>query len=173
MANDVEERTEDLPAAKKDRKRATPSWAQERLNPILEEEEEILFEAKGRVEFKSASGLSALVFWLGYIVVNIIGFIATLKVKKTAWLTVTNKRCIIVTNDGWNWPLWVVPFSRKNVDYSILKENIASVNCSDGFVFWFIRSRGINIESNGGFSIIFNGMSKEDIDKAKSLLTNY
>jgi hypothetical protein len=173
MANDVDKKTEDVPVETGDIKRETPNWVQERLNPILEDEEEILFEAKGRVEFKSASGLSALIFWLKYIIVNIFGFLVTLKVKRTAWLAVTNKRCIIVTNDGFNWPLWVIPFSRKNVDYSILKENIASVNCSDGFAFWFIRSRGINLESTGGFSIIFNGMSKKDIDKAKSFLTSY
>ena len=150
-----------------------PSWAEDRLKSILEKDEKIIFEAKGRVEFKPSSGIRALLFWIKYIFLNIICLIFTLKVNKTGWLVITNKRFIILTNEGFNWPFWVIPYSRSNVDYSLTKKNIASVGVNNNFTFWFIKSRGVSLETNGGFSLTFNGMSKDKVDKAKEYLSSY
>ncbi|MFZ7131338.1 MAG: hypothetical protein ACOWWR_03165 [Eubacteriales bacterium] len=148
----------------------TPIWAEKRLQKLLETDEKIFLELKGRVEQHPSTGIGALFFWISYFFTNIVGFVVTLLVRKTAWLVVTDKRFIILTNDGSNWPFWVVPFSRSNIDYTIERKNIASVHVSDNFAFWFIRARGLRIESIGSLDIVFNGMSVEGIEKAKSFL---
>jgi hypothetical protein len=150
-----------------------PSWAEDRLKSILEQDENIIFEAKGRVEFKPSSGIKALFFWIKYIFVNVICLVLTLKVNKTGWLVITNKRFIVLTNEGHNWPFWVVPYSRSNVDYSLTKKNIASVGVNNKFTFWFIKSKGVRLETNGGFTLNFNGMSKTKVEKAKEYLSSY
>ena len=148
----------------------TPVWAEKRLQKMLDTDERILFEAKGRVELRPATGLGAFIFWIKYLLVNILGILYMLIVRKTAWLVITDRRFIILTNDGTNWPLWVVPFSRSNIDYAINRENIASVHASDNFILWFIRARGLRIESTGSLSIVFNGLSVESLQQAKAFL---
>jgi len=150
-----------------------PVWAEKRLQSFLQKDEQILFEAKGRVELNPPSGFGAVFYWLGYFLINILGFLYSLIVRKTSWLVITNKKIIILSCDGLNFPFWVIPFSRDDIDYTILKQNLSSICFSDNFIFWIIRSKGIKIESSGSLSIIFNGMSKEDFTNAHSIIANY
>ena len=95
----------------------TPNWAKERLQQILSTDEKILLEVKGRVEMKPPSGLGAMIFWIRYLLVNVVGVIYSLVIRKTAWMVLTDRRLIIMTNEGVNFPFWVIPFSRNNTDY--------------------------------------------------------
>lgn len=150
-----------------------PIWAEDRVEKLLESGENVLFETKGRVELKPTTGIGALLFWISYILTNILGFIYGLIIRKTAWIVFTNKKVIIVTNDGANWPFWVIPIGRSNMDYMIAKDSIASINCADSFTLWGIRSRGFSIESKGSLSIIFNGVSRNEMDSAKKIISAY
>jgi len=153
--------------------KTTPVWAEKRLQKLLDKDERILFELKGRVELLPATGIGALFFWMRYLLVNLLGILYMLIVRKTAWLVITDKRFIILTNDGSNWPLWIIPFSRSNIDYTIERRNIASINLSDNFVLWFIRARGLRIESIGSLSIVFNGITADDLQRAKAFFASF
>ncbi|MCZ8238632.1 MAG: hypothetical protein O9346_07845 [Leptospiraceae bacterium] len=94
-------------------------------------------------------------------------------VRETAWMGVTNKRIIIVTNDGVNFPFWVLPFSRTQKDYILRKEKLASINSFEDRVFWVINSKGFMIESTGSLSIIFNGVNRESFESFKKIFRSW
>ncbi len=146
----------------------TPVWAEKRLQKILSNDEQVMFEIKGRVDIVPATGIGALLFWIKYILINIGGiFYLTLFIRKTAWLVLTNKRIIILTNDSVNFPLWVIPFAYNNKDYILFKQNISSLNAIQNKILWFINGRGFQIETSGGLNIMFNGVNKEDYSEAQ------
>ncbi|SHI05758.1 zinc ribbon domain-containing protein [Clostridium grantii] len=148
----------------------TPKWAQERLKQILKPNETVMLEVKGRVEVTIPNGLGALIWWISYIMINLLGIIYGLIVRKTAWMVLTNDRLIILTEEGVNFPFWVIKFSRKTRDYIIYKEKLASINAIKDKNLWFITSKGFFIESIGSLGIIFNGMKETEFQKAKQYL---
>jgi hypothetical protein len=150
-----------------------PEWAKKRIEPYLEEGENLESCAKGRVEINPPTGLGAMLFWIKYIVTNYFGIFISMMVRETAWMGVTNKRIIIVTNDGVNFPFWVLPFSRTQKDYILRKEKLASINSFEDRVFWVINSKGFMIESTGSLSIIFNGVNRESFESFKKIFRSW
>lgn len=147
--------------------KTTPIWAEKRLQQIMSSDEKIILEVKGRVEVKPPTGIGALFFWMKYILVNILGIFYGLFIRKTAWMVLTDKRLIILTNEGVGFPFWIIPFSKNNTDYIMFKSKLASINAIDNRIFWFISSKGFLIESTGSLSLIFNGLKKNDFELTK------
>lgn len=149
-----------------------PAWADEKLRKILSKEEGVVYEAKGRVELRPASGIGALLFWAKYILFNILGILITIFIRKTAWMVITDRRIIILTNDKINFPLWIIPFARNNTDYILFRTNIASLNSTENKTFWFIRGKGVQVETSGGLVIYFAGINSKDFGNLQDIIFN-
>lgn len=149
-----------------------PAWAGEKLQKIMVEGERVVYEAKGRVEIRPATGFGALMFWGRYILFNILGILITIFIRKTAWLVITDRRIIILTNDKINFPFWIIPFARNNTDYILFRGNIASLNSTENKTFWFIRGKGIQLETSGGLVIYFAGINSGDFGNLQNIIFN-
>lgn len=146
-----------------------PKWAEERLNQILNPSEQIIFEAKGRVESKPPSGIAAIFYWMSYIFVNYFSIIVTARYIFGGYVVMTDKRIIVLVNSNWKFPFWVIDLSYKHQDYFIVNEKVGSVSLFESKVMWVISSKGLLIESIGSLSMIFNGLSKDKYQEVKDL----
>lgn len=153
-----------------------PPWAQERLDSVLKPDEKIALVLQGRIEVRSANFLSTIFFWIGMIVKNTILFVFTMKFLKTAYLVLTDNRIIILSEEGTNFPLWKIPYTRSNTDYVIPKRNIVSINAVKNLLLWVLSSNGfIIVESSGFYNriIYFNGIKKDAFNSSKKQMLSY
>lgn len=137
-------------------------WVDNRLLPILNPNETILFESGGRIEHKPPSGIGAIFFWVSYILKNYIAMIVSARYINNAHLIITDKRVIILGNINWKFPLWSIDMSYEHQNYVIKKEQLSSMSIFESRAFWVISSKGLLLESTGSLSMIFNGIKKED-----------
>ncbi len=147
-------------------------WVEERLQGILDPNENILFESIGRIESKPPSGIRAMFYWMSYIFVNYLAIFVTARYVNAAYIILTNSRLIILSNKNWKFPLWSLNMSSEHHNYSINNNNISSFSLFESRAFWFITSRGILIESTGSLSMIINGINKEKYNESLNLIKN-
>lgn len=150
-----------------------PKWTDTRINRILNDDENIIFEASGRVESKPPSGIGAIFYWMSYIFINYIALFFTARYVNTAYLIVTDKRIIIMSNTNWKFPFWIVDLSYKHHDYIIYRDKISSFNSFESKILWVLSSKGFLIESIGSLSMIINGVKKEQYELAHELIKEY
>lgn len=153
-----------------------PVWAQERLDSVLMLDEKVSLIIKGRIEVRSANFLSTIFYWIEMIIKNTVLFLFTMKFLKTAYLVLTENRIIILSEEGTNFPLWKIPYTRANTDYVIFKRNIVSINAVKNQILWFFFSNGfIIVESSGHYNRIinFNGVKKEVFNGNKKQMLSY
>jgi len=141
---------------------AGDEWANERLEMILDDGEEIIFQAKGRIETRPATLFGSLFFWIAYFAINYFSFLYTLRARITAQLVLTDRRLIMLTNNAILWPLWKFEFSQAAADHMIPKAQVASISPAIKTSFWFIKAVGVTVETSGGRQVTFNGLNKDD-----------
>ena len=144
------------------RKSDLPQEVIDKLDTILHDNESVEFVSKGRVEFKKTSILGSFLFWIKYIFLNYIFIVISCLYRQKAYLIATSNRIVILTDEGVNFPLWVIPFSRENEIYIYPFTNISSVMGRVSQTWWVFFAKGFEIESTGSRLITFNGVTNQD-----------
>jgi len=147
-----------------------PKWTEPRIENLIGFNEEIIFEASGRIEKKPPSGIGAIFYWISYIFVNYASLFVTARFINTAYIVITNERAIIMSNTNWKFPFWSFDLSYNHHNYIINNDKISSFNTFESKILWVISAKGFLIESDGSMSMIFNGVKKEQYENAHNLI---
>lgn len=147
-----------------------PQWATEHAASALRAGETVRFVGAGRLDTVPPSGIMAMFYWSMYILTNYLAILYSAFFRNRAVVLITDQRVIIISERSWNFPLWVIPFSRRSLIESIALADLTSISTVRAMFLWGFRANGLQFECESGTTRIINGLTTQIMDEARAFL---
>lgn len=128
------------------------------LIEILRNKENIIFELNGKIEFSPRISFTALVFWTNFLIVNLISVIFGKFSQTTTKMVVTSNRILVVIEDSFDLPKWLIPYGNNNTRIILFDHKVAGINFEESKRFWSNLAKRYNDDTFSSFEIAFDGV---------------